>query len=267
MKVSTISRDVSTPTGRRHPRLRKLLIVLGIVIALVVIQTLPVFLVSPVAAREYRSSNAVVIYSAGDETGAREIFDLVNTNVAQLKAKMQLELARPLEIYVYKNQSSLFIREAGLITLVFAPKWFIGDSEAGVIKMVSPNTPVQGHTHETIVNATLHEVVHSINYYRNPKIAYFWDNGLATYLAKQVPAKGTLAAASMPSVDQMHTDNGLTFGNYGGYAYSYSYIEFLDKTYGWDKVLEYAAGGKGYEAVFGKSEQALYDEWARYLKG
>jgi hypothetical protein len=235
------------------------------VILLGVIQTLPVFIVRPVGAREYRSANTVVIYSAGDETGAREIFDLVNSNVAQLKAQMQFDLARPLEIYVYKNQSSLFIREAGLVTLAFAPKWFIGDSEAGVIKMVSPSTPVQGHTHDTILNATLHEVVHSINYYRNPKLSYFWENGLATYLAKQVPQKGAVSAASMPSIDQMHTDNGMTFGNYGGYAYSYSYVEFLTKTYGWDKVLEYTGGGKSYEAVFGKSEQAIYDEWGQHL--
>lgn len=267
MQTITLKRNAVAQPPRRRPWLKKLLVAAGIVVALVVIQTLPVFIVSPVGAKEYRSANAVVIYSAGDEAGATEVFELVNNNVAQLKAKMQLELTRPLEIYVYKNQSSLFIREAGLITLAVAPKWFIGDSEAGVIKMVSPNTPVQGHTHDTILNGTLHEVVHSINYYKNPKISYFWDNGLATYLAKQVPAKGAVSLASLPSIEQMHTDNGITFGNYGGYAYSYSYVEFLDKTYGWDKVLEYAAGGKSYEAVFGKSEQGIYDEWGQYLKG
>ena len=259
--------SVSTVRSRFPGWLKKVLVVVGVLLLLLVIQTLPVFIVKPLDAGEYRSPDAVVYYERGDEAGAKEVFDLVNSNIAPIKEKMAFQSTSPLEIYVYKTQRGLWIREAGFVTLLFAPPWFIGDSEAGVIKMVSPNTPVKGHTHETILNGTLHEVVHSINYYKNPKLSYFWDNGLATYLAKQTPDKSSLAFDSMPSMEDMKTDNGLTFGNYGGYAYSYSYVEYLVQTYGWEKVRDYASGAASYETAFGKSEQAIYEDWGQYLQG
>ncbi len=132
--------------------------------------------------------------------------------------------------------------------------------------MVSPNTKVRGHTHETILNGTLHEVVHSINYYKNPHLSYSWDNGLATYVAKQEPDRASLSFASLPSFDDLQTGNAIKFSNMGGYAYSYSYIEYLDKTYGWDSVIACASGEKDYEQAFGKSAEEIYADWGNYLK-
>jgi len=63
----------------------------------------------------------------------------------------------------------------------------------------------------------------------------------------------------------MHTDNGLVFGNMGGYAFSYDYIEFLEQQYGWDKVVAYASGDGDYKAVFGFSEDEIYQQWAQSL--
>jgi hypothetical protein len=258
---------VSTAPSRFPGWAKKLLVVVGVILLLLVIQTLPVFVVKPLNAGEYRSSNAVVYYERGAEAGAKEIFDLVNSNIGAIRDKMGFHSSSPLEICVYKTQQSLWIRKAGFVTLLLAPSWFIGESEAGVIRMVSPNTPVRGHTHDTILNGTLHEVVHSINYYINPQLTYFWDNGLATYLSKQAPERNQLVYASRPSMEQMKTDNALAFGNYGGYAYSYSYVDYLVQTYGWDNVRAYASGYASYEAAFGKSEQEIYEEWGRYLQG
>jgi hypothetical protein len=102
-------------------------------------------------------------------------------------------------------------------------------------------------------------------YQINPELNYFWDNGLATYLSGQTPEEGTIASMPVPTMAQMHTDNGLEFGNMGGYAFSYSYIDYLDQTYGWDKVAAYAAGKGDYEAIFGATEAEIYDAWCDYL--
>lgn len=259
-----------TTSSKRLPHgmtlLQKVLIVIGVIVAILVIQTLPVFIVKPLGAKQYVNKDVVVYYERGDEAGAREIFDLVTGEIGRIKTTMKFQPTKPLEIYVYKTQASLAIREAGFVTLLFAPSWFIGDSEQGVIRMVSPNTPVKGHTHDTILNGTLHEVVHSVNFYKNPRLSYFWDNGLATYVANQKPDKTMLSFASLPSFEDLHTDNGLKFGNMGGYAYSYSYVEYLDKTYGWDTVISFASGEKSYEQAFGKSEREIYVDWGNYLK-
>jgi hypothetical protein len=132
--------------------------------------------------------------------------------------------------------------------------------------MVSPYTKVKDHTHDSILNATLHELVHSINYYMNDKLSYFWDNGLATYLAEQKPQESDYSNREIPSLEDLHTENGLKFGTMGGYAFSYKYIEYLDQTYGWDKVLDYVKGAGSYEEAFGKSEEELYHDWCKSLK-
>ncbi len=256
----------SKPLAHRTTILRKVLIGAGIVLAILAIQTLPVFMVRPLGAKEYANQDVVVYYQPGDESGSREIFDLVTSEIGRVKAAMKFESSKPLEIYVYKSQPSLAIREAGFVTLLFAPSWFIGDSEQGVIRMVSPNTAVKGHTHDTILTGTLHEVVHSINYYKNPHLSYFWDNGLATYVAKQKPPEGSISFGSLPSFEDLQTDNGLKFGNMGGYAYSYSYIEYLDRTYGWDSVIAYASREKDYKQAFGRTEQEVYADWGEYIK-
>ncbi len=243
-----------------------MLLIFGSIITVLVVQTLPVFIVKPLGAKEYANRDVVVYYQPGDESGARDVFDLVSSEAGRIKATMKYESSKPLEIYVYKSQSSLAITEAGFVALLIAPSWFIGNSRQGVIRMVSPNAKVKGHTHDTILNGTLHEVVHSINYYKNPHLSYFWDNGLATYVAKQEPDRTSLSFASLPSFEDLQTDNAIRFGNMGGYAYSYSYIEYLDKTYGWDSVIACASGKQDYEHAFGKSERAIYAEWGDYVK-
>jgi hypothetical protein len=256
----------SKPLTRRTTLLKKMFIIFGIIVAVLVIQTLPVFILKPLGAKEYINQDVVVYYEPGDESGAREIFDLVTNNITEIQAKMKFQSDRPLEIYVYKTQSSLAIREAGFAALLVAPPWFIGNSRQGVIRMVSPNTKVKGHTHDTILNGTLHEVVHSINYYKNPHLSYFWDNGLATYLAKQKPDTSFLSYASLPSFEDLKTDDAIRFSNMGGYAYSYSYIEYLETIYGWDNVIAFAAGETDYKEAFGKSEQEIYADWGDYIK-
>jgi hypothetical protein len=171
----------------------------------------------------------------------------------------------PINVYIYKTQFQLAIREAGLVTVLIAPPWHIGDSHNGNIMMLSPNTPIEAHTHDSILTATLHELVHSITYRINSDLSYFWDNGLATYLSEQVPNPEDYDRNKIPSIEDMHTENGLKFGEMGGYAYSYFYIEYLDNTYGWDKVIAYSNGDEDYKKVFNKSEEEIYGEWVEYL--
>ncbi len=250
--------------SRARTPLRIALIIVGVVVALLVIQSLPIFILMPFGAHAYDDPDFVVYYESGDGAGAKDVFDLVKTSMGELKQRMAYQPDSKLQIYVYKAQSSVWIRKYGFATMLIAPTWYIGDTVGGVVRIVSPNTPVQRQTHDTILGAVLHEIVHSINYHKNPRLTYFWDNGLATYLAGQTPTNVTYFG--MPSLTDTHTRNEIKFGNMGGYDYSYSYIEYLDGKYGWDKVIEYAAGGKTYEQVFGASEQQIYDGWAESLK-
>ena len=245
----------------KRNRGKKVLMIMGLVVLLLIIQTLPVFLVAPLGSRVLSGEVVRVHYREADFQGAREVFDLLEEKCAGLRAAMKASAAGLTDVYIYHTQRQLAIREAGFITLAVAPKWHIGDSHNGNVMLVSPYTPVEVHTHESILQAALHEYVHALVHQVNPGLSYFWDNGLATYLAGQKPDEIAFLQMQAPTLSDMHTENGLKFGNMGGYSFSYKYIEYLDKTYGWDKVLDFASGKGTYEEVFGKSEQALYDEW------
>jgi len=237
-----------------------------IIVTLVILQTLPVFILKPVGSKSMKNEFINLYYHPDEEKGAKEVFNLLVQKSDEIYQKMNFQKTEPIDVYIYKTQKQLALREAGFITLLFAPKWHIGDSHNGNIMMVSPYTPVKVHTHDSILTATLHELVHAINYRINKEISYFWDNSLATYLAGQVPKEIEYKHVDIPSIEDMQTKNGLKFGNMGGYAFSYKYIEFLDKNYGWDKVIAFAKGDGDYIEVFKKSEAEIYDQWCTYLK-
>ncbi|MBN2851309.1 MAG: hypothetical protein JXQ23_01080 [Clostridia bacterium] len=249
---------------KKQTKKRKLAVIL-VIMTLLVVQTLPVFFPRPLGSQKISDNNIILYYQAKGEQGAIEVFTLLKEKAEEIRSKMNVQSDKPTKVFLYQSQFQLAIREAGLITMTFAPSWHIGDSHNGNIMMVSPYTIVKGHTHETILNATLHELVHSIVFTLNSDLPYFWDNGLATYLSAQEPTKAELGSWPIPAMNEMHTENGLTFSNMGGYAYSYKYIEFLDKTYGWEKVLEFSSGSMDYSEVFGKTEKELYDEWCCYM--
>jgi hypothetical protein len=250
---------------KKKSRKKRILVIFIVFILLIVVQTLPVFFPKPIRSQSIVDENIILYYQKDDEKGANEVFELLQEESDAILTKMNFENNNPTEVYLYGTQWQLAIREAGFVTLLVAPSWHIGDSHNGNVMMISPYTPVDVHTHDSILLATLHEFVHSINFQINPDLSYFWDNGLATYLSGQTPEDEDLFSRSVPSIEEMHTDNGLEFGEMGGYAFSYNYIEYLETTYGWDKVTEYASGNGSYEDVFDKSEEEIYHDWCQSL--
>ena len=246
-------------------RKKRILIIALIVLGILGLQTLPALFPRPLGSSVIENDRFKVHFQAGDENGAKEIFRAINEKAEEIYGLMGYEAKEPTKVYVYGSQWQLAIREAGFVTLLFAPPWHIGDSHNGNIMIVSPNVPVKVHTNESILAAALHEMVHSIVNEVNGDLSYFWDNGLATYIAGQEPEAGMVSAMDVPSIADMHTENGLKFGNMGGYAFSYSYIEYLDKTYGWRKVIDYAGGKGTYEEIFDKTEEEIYEEWCSYI--
>jgi hypothetical protein len=101
--------------------------------------------------RVAQRNNIHPYYQAGDEKGANEVFELLNQKADTIRKRMSFESSAPTNVYLYKTQWQHAIREAGFITLTFARSWHIGDSHNGNLMMVSPYTPVKGHTHISLI--------------------------------------------------------------------------------------------------------------------
>ena len=117
-------------------------------------------------------------------------------------------------------------------------------------------------------NACVHEMVHAYNSILNKKMSYWIDNGLAGYLSEQKPTYPLYAYKQVPTFRQINESGLLTpinFEKFSGYEYSYTYIEYLDKQYGWDKVLELIKT-ENYQKVFEKSEKEIYNEWVNFMR-
>lgn len=245
---------------------RKIIILVFVFVMIVVVQSLPVFILKNIGMKNMYGKYVNVYYDSDDESGSNMVFDKLENTMQQISNKLNYETNTNTDVYVYKNQSSLHIRKFGLITLIMAPDWYIGDNKGPVALMVSPNTDVNGHNEESIMSAATHELVHTINYRINNKLSYFIDNGVATYLAEQKPHENLTEVIPIPSIEFLDVENELEFGNNGGYQYSYVFIEFLDKEYGWSSVIELIQGNKSYEGIFFKNREEIYNEWIEYLK-
>ncbi|KOA18869.1 hypothetical protein CLHOM_26090 [Clostridium homopropionicum DSM 5847] len=236
-----------------------------LILSVAVVQTLPVFILKPFGAKELKGENVIVYYRAGDEKGAEKIFESLEKVSGEIREKLQFKSSNPTEVYMYSSQKFLWIRKYGLITILGAPKWYIGDNREDKILIISPFENIEGHDYESIIGAATHELVHTINYQINPKLSYWNDNGVATFLSNQSPRRDFAKYGSLPTLEDMKSENEKRFGNIGGYEYSYSYIDFLNNKYGWDKVLDLIRGSKTYEEIFSKSEKDVYDEWIKYI--
>jgi len=53
--------------------------------------------------------------------------------------------------------------------------------------------------------------------------------------------------------------------NVNFYDFAHTYIEYLDKTFGWNKVLVFLRENN-YENAFGQSEKEIYNNWIEYLR-
>lgn len=233
---------------------------------LAIIQTIPIFLLKPIGARELNGPRIILYYEPGDKKGANEVYGILDRNAMDIRKKLNLSDSRPTKVYVYAKQSSLFIRKYGLITLLIAPEWYIGDNKGDKLLMVSPYANVTGNDHDSIISATIHELVHTINYQINPRLSYWINNGVATYLANQKPYDKFTRDQPIPVFNDLKSDNEIRFGKIGGYQYSYSYIDFINKKYGWNSVLDLVYGKKSYNDIFSKSDGDIYMEWVEFLK-
>jgi hypothetical protein len=243
---------------------KRILLILTIIVSIAAIQYTPVFFLRTLDMQIKEGQNVIVYYQKGDEKGAQEVFNLIESLGNQIKQKLKYNGIGKTKMYIYKKQTDFQIRKAGLITPLFAPKWYIGDNKGATALMVSPYAKIAVHNHDSILSAAPHEVTHTINYLINPNLSYWIDNGVAGYLSNQKPQEDYLKRSKIPSYEDTYIENEVKFGNIGGYEYSYLYIEYIDRTYGWEKVIRIVRG-ESYDKVFHKTEKEIFDEWVKYL--
>lgn len=214
------------------------------------------------------SGTHVTVFYESEQAAAADVFALAEARGGELADLLGLAQQEPVEIYIYDQQNVMQSKKYGLIAPLLRLDWYIGDNIGAKVLLTSPANPGPAHTYEDNRTAALHELVHAYNSLLNPDMTYWVDNGLAGYLSGQQPSYPVATYAPLPTLEQTRVAGPLapvTFANFSGYEYSYTYVEYLAKTYGWDAVKAFAKDG-AYLASFGATEEAIYDAWTVFVK-
>lgn len=239
-----------------------------IVLALMICQSIPMFLLKNWGMSKVEGQYVKVYYDLGDEKGGKEVLRYVENRMEGLREKLNFKKDKKTSIYVYKYKKSFYIRKYGFISPILVKalgaEWYVGDNKGDKALLVSPYVNDMDLSNKNIFKVAIHETVHTINYRKNKNLSYFLDNGVAMYLAEQGIDRKIYRNLKKPNMAFMHINDEVEFGNNSGYQLAYSYVDFLNSVYGWGSVLGLVEG-RSYEDTFKKSEKEIYDEWIKYL--
>ncbi len=149
--------------------------ILGSVIVLIFINLIPTFSLKTKYMKVYEGEWLNVYY---EKERAEELAQLLG-----------IQEKTDINIYIYDDQRIMQTKKYGFIALALNLDWYIGDNIGTDVLLTSPARPGKVHTYDENKNAVLHELVHAYNSVINPKMSYWLDNGIATYLSEQVPRK------------------------------------------------------------------------------
>lgn len=206
------------------------------------------------------------VYYETEKEAALDVFELADGTAKELVSKLDISEKPSVNIYIYDNQKTMQQKKYGLIGPLLSLDWYIGDNIGTNVILTSPANPGPVHDYDDNKQAVLHEMTHAYITVINPKIQLWLTEGTALYLGNGYEFyREYLDNMSIPSFQDIKTSNPIKFANICGYDFSTTYIEYLDKTYGWDKVIDILTT-EDYDATFGKSEKEIYEEWVNFIK-
>ena len=130
-------------------------------------------------------------------------------------------------------------------------------------------------TDEIISSSAVHEFIHLILYEINESIPDYLNEGIASYMSGQKEFLNVEAymyqaynVDLIPTVREFRLMNLGNSGEHGGlYQFSYSYVEYVVETYGFDKLLSLIPlQDISYPTEFGVTEQEFHDGWIAFVR-
>jgi hypothetical protein len=210
------------------------------------------------------------------DEGDRDVLDRLATtlesNYSRITSHMQTQFAEKIRVYIYPTVESFH----SAVFLPDAPDWIVGAAGRNELKMVSPRNPGSAHTYNSLMQAIVHELTHTVvlnvreqGHVGLPK----WLNeGYAFYEAGQMTedmrtvVKENSVKRSLPSWIELDQAGTVEFGDMDGYAYSTTIIEFLVDSYGRDKLRRLILAPEKATEIYGASNEELEKMWIEYVR-
>lgn len=243
-------------------RLRIALFLLITILLLVLLNFLPALSPKTPGMHE-RKGKRINVWYENHEAAAKDVFRYAERQAERLDRKLGVRQKK--DIYIYDDQRVMQRQHYGWIASLLGLDWYIGDNIGSrTILLTSPANPPKVHSYDSIKYSVPHEIVHADLSSLNPHIGKWLTEGIALYLTNGEPFDKRMLRR-LPSYEDTTSWNPIRFSRAGGYQTANTYIEYLDRTYGWDRVLRLART-EDYPACFGRSRKAVYEDWVRWMK-
>jgi RNA polymerase sigma-70 factor (ECF subfamily) len=204
-----------------------------------------------------------------DKECIKDLSNTLENNYTRITSDLKTSLNKKVNIYIFSDLSTF--HEA--INSPDAPSWVVGTALPGTttIKMVNPFN-ADGRPYADMVKVLVHEFTHVVTMSINSDvhgIPTWLNEGVAAFEAEQY--EGTVEVLSKakssneyPTLKSLETGTN-TFGNIGGYEFSYSITEYIVKTYGYDKLIALIKSPSEFEKILGLSKEDFQKEWVAHF--
>lgn len=237
----------------------------GLLLAGIIINFIPTWNLKT-AGMEVLRGDWINVYYETEKDAAEDVFAYANAETAFIAEKLGFSEKQNVNVYIYDYQNTMQTKKYGFAAPLLGLDWYIGDNIGTEVILTSPANPGEAHSYDDNKYAVMHEIVHAYVSVINKDIDLWLTEGLALYLSNGEPFyREYLEYFTMPSYKAVNSNNPLVFSKSGGYIVAHTYIEYLDKTYGWAQVLKLITT-EDYEECFGKSQKEIYEEWVCYIE-
>jgi hypothetical protein len=215
--------------------------------------------------QEYQAYGLTVWAEPKDEAEAGRIAKPIADSRDRITGALGNSDDAGIEIIIYPHAGALKRKTIGFAGFLL-PDWYIGKNSRDKVLITSPARPGPSHSRESVEQAAVHEYVHVLTDRQNKGMEYWLKEGFALYLAGQEPTAEMVRAARDISWEEFTRTNAIQFARVGGYALAYTLVEFMEETWGWERVLGFLEPGTGYEEVTGMSKRELFEAWKLWLE-
>ena len=216
-----------------------------------------------------RSNDYFEVWGLTSEDAAADtIIKVLTANYDRIADSLNVQLSEVIVVDVYPDLSTFHTA----IGWPDAPDWLIGNASDSTINLVSPYNPGPEHSFNSILSVITHELVHCFVHKlaEDVYVSKWINEGSATYLSYQTPKEYDICNyinknnGKIPTLAELN--NGGTFGDIGGYSFSYTIVEYIvTQLGGSDTLSQFLASGMDYSILGFENELEFQDEWNQYI--
>lgn len=192
------------------------------------------------------------------------ISESLEKNYVRISKKYKFDFTETIKVNVYASQS----RFHSALGYLNAPLWVRGDVVWGMIHIAPKICFTEIDVSYVIVHLLMQLFLNELN----SKLPYWLYQGVSAYESNWITKERLIMVVNekLPLIDRHYIKrisyNQEKFKELAGYELCYTIIEFIEQTYGTEKLLDFIKRPELGSEIFEMRDDMFWDEWIKFLK-